>query len=89
MKVMRTPAGYDRDGNIGLLVDIAYIQRYFGAINGAAYGKFIRSIMPMIKGMKGNITEADANKIFSLATSQLRAGVTNLSVIKSFVIKSL
>lgn len=89
MRTRRTPAGYDRDKNIGLLVDIAYIQRFFGTINAAAYGQFIRNLMPMVKGLKGNISEAEVNKIFSLVTSQLRTGETDLSVIKALVIRSL
>lgn len=89
MKMKRTPAGYDRYKNLGLLVDIAYIQKYFGTINAAAYGQFIRSLMPMVKGMRGNITEAETNKIFSLVTSQLKAGVTDLSTIEASVINSI
>lgn len=89
MSVMKTPAGYDRNKNIGLAVDIAYLQKYFGTINAAAYGQFIRTLMPMFKGMKGNITESDVNKIFSMVSSKLRAGVSDLSAIESFVINSL
>ena len=89
MRVLKTPAGYDRSKNIGLIVDIAYLQKFFGAINGAVYGQFIRNLMPMFKGMKGNITESEVNKIFSLVTSQLKSGVTDLLTIESFVIKSL
>lgn len=89
MRVLKTPAGYDRSKNIGLIVDIAYLQKFFGAINGAVYGQFIRNLMPMFKGMKGSITESEVNKIFSLVTSQLKSGVTDLLTIESFVIKSL
>lgn len=89
MSVMKTPAGYDRNKNIVLTVDIAYIQKYFGSINGAVYGKLIRTFMPMFKGMKGNITESEVNKIFSMVSSQLRAGTSDLSAIESIVIRSL
>ena len=89
LHLSKSPAGYDRENNILLITDIAYIQKFFSPLNGAVYGKMIKSQMPQFLGMKGRLKESEVNRIFSTVSSKLRAGITDLSSIETAVANTI
>lgn len=84
-RIQKTPAAYTRYDNITLIAHHAYIHRYFTPANGAAIQQIVNQMKPLFLGMRGNITETDVNKIYSIVNREIQTGNLNLSSIETKV----
>lgn len=85
VKMLKSPAGYNRYDNITLIAHHAYIHRYFTPANGAAIQQVVIQMKPFFLGMRGNFTDTDVNKIYSIVNREIQTGNFNLSSIETKV----
>lgn len=90
VRMIKTPAGYDRVLNKVLVVHFAYLQRYYRPLNPIVLQQLIDSFcIPILKGVRGGFTESEIRKIFSIVNTELMIGNTDLKTIEIAVAKQI
>lgn len=83
VRMIKTPAGYDRALNKILAVHFAYLQRFYHPLNPIILQQLTNSFcIPILKGTRGGFTEEELRKIFSMVNMELTKGNTDLRTIE-------
>lgn len=91
-KLIKTPAGYDREQNIRLLVQMAIARYYMIPRNENAIANINGMIASIAKGMRGiNPTQNFMQQLFQLTEAAMRKYGNNFAIpqIEDYVIKKI
>ena len=91
-KLIKTPAGYDREQNIRLLVQMAIARYYMTPRNEKAIVNINSMIASIAKGMRGiNLTQSFMQQLFQLTEDAMRKFGHNYAIpqMEDYVIKNI
>lgn len=91
-KLIKTPAGYGREQNIRLLVQMVVARYYLMPRDNEAFVKINTMIASIAKGMRGiNLTQEFMQQLFTLTEKAMRLYRANsaLASIESYVLENI
>lgn len=91
-KLIKTPAGYDREQNIRLLVQMVIARYYMVPRDNDAFVKINTMIASIAKGMRGiNLTQKFMQQLFQLTEDAMRRYGNNFALpsMESYVIENI
>lgn len=91
-KLIKTPAGYDREQNIRLLVQMAIARYYMTPRNENAIVNINSMIASIAKGMRGiNLTQSFMQQLFQLTEDAMRKFGHNYAIpqMEDYVVKNI